>query len=124
MGSTVRSYRSPEDPHRDAVATAAQVVGSLDALMMTAEQLIDLYLNEGPTRGMKNAYAKRMEARYKCVECGSMIPKYEGRYPGKCPECNGTELEDLQNTPRYSENDRRKMNRQMRMVPQDRIGGE
>ena len=102
--------------------------------MMTAEQLIDLYLSEAPTKGMRNAYAKRMEARYKCAECGAVIPKYEGRYPGKCPDCNG-ELEDLQNCPRYSEaytdsdfarirrseRDRRAMNAQMRRIPQDRI---
>lgn len=64
---------------------------------MTAEQLIDLYLQEKPTKGMMNAYVKRTEARYRCSECGSKIPKYEGRYP-KClhgsteiPLLNGTE---------------------------------
>ena len=104
---------------------------------MTAEELIDVYLSEGMTTGLRNAYS-RLEGRFKCDDCGLVMPKYKGRYPGVCPECGGMEFEDLQNSPRYSEanevpdyhnlerkrqqeKDRRAMDAQMRRVPQDRV---
>jgi predicted Zn-ribbon and HTH transcriptional regulator len=43
---------------------------------------------EGLTAGMVNAL-NRSGAKLTCKECGLPIPKYTGRYPGKCPECGG-----------------------------------
>lgn len=85
----------------------------------TAEDVI-----EDITKGMKNAYSK-MENSKVCVSCQLTVPRYPGRYPGKCPGC-GDELEDLQNSPRYSEQSdyNKAWNRQMRLIPKDRIGGE
>lgn len=88
-------------------------------------------VNEGfkITRGMKRAY-ERMNGVKKCPGCGMVVPRYPGRYPSKCPHCGG-KLEDFQNSPRYSENKKRrrtspeqhKIDAQMRRVPKDRISG-
>lgn len=77
------------------------------------------------TRGMKKAYEKLSASRgvRRCPSCDSIIPKYPGKYPSKCPHCKG-ELEDYQNSPVYSENDRNKVSAQMRRIPKDRIGNE
>jgi len=37
------------------------------------------------TRGMANAL-KKQESRVTC-ECGFSVPRYEGRYPNRCPQC-------------------------------------
>lgn len=94
---------------------------------MNAEQLIDAFLQEKMTPGLKKAFGK-MEGKKRCESCGMTIPKYEGRYPKKCPECGGMEFEDLQNQPRYSESvgtpgevDRRKRRAVIRRIPKDRI---
>lgn len=80
-------------------------------------------LEEALTRGMKRAMEKYSNARV-CQKCQVWVPKYPGRYPRSCPEC-GMELEDLQNSPVYSEasgkKDRTATNAKMRRVPQDRI---
>lgn len=44
-------------------------------------------IDEALTNGMKNAL--RVGAKFVCSECGLSVPKYAGRYPGKCPECGG-----------------------------------
>lgn len=91
-------------------------------------------VNEGYkiTRGMKKAYERISSALgvKQCPDCDSIIPRYPGRYPSKCPYCGGT-LEDLQNSPKYSEGKQRrttaefnKVNAQVRRVPKDRIGNE
>lgn len=100
--------------------------------MSPAEQLIERYLEEKLTRGIKNAIERNGGSKA-CVGCSLVIPKYPGRYPQKCPEC-GDEVEDLQNSPRYSEavdsytsrklqqhKDNKARNAKMRRVPQDRI---
>lgn len=91
--------------------------------MRRAEELINRYLDEKLTRGIKNALGKS-GGKKGCPHCKLLVPKYPGRYPNNCPEC-GKELEDLQNAPRYSEGgdwiDWDKWNAQMRRVPQDRI---
>jgi predicted Zn-ribbon and HTH transcriptional regulator len=82
------------------------------------------------TRGMKRAYEK--VGKLVCRKCGMTVPRYPGRYPSRCPDCGG-QLEDLQNSPRYSESrrgrkrenaDRHAWDAQMRRVPKDRIGRE
>ena len=47
------------------------------------EKVIDEALTPGIKRAMANG------AKYQCRECGQPIPRYVGRYPGKCPECRG-----------------------------------
>ena len=44
-------------------------------------------IDEALTKGMKNAMRKG--AKLQCKDCGQAVPKYKGRYPGKCPECKG-----------------------------------
>ena len=46
---------------------------------------------EEPTKGMKNAYNRKVEARTACPECSLAIPVYPGRYPNNCPDC-GTKI--------------------------------
>lgn len=49
--------------------------------------------HEAISRGMLKAYAKRMkeeDIHYTCKDCGFDIPKYGGRYPNSCPECNSS----------------------------------
>lgn len=110
-----------------------------------AERLIDSYLAEKLTRGIRNALEKAGGVKV-CSSCRLMVPRYPGRYPQKCPEC-GDELEDLQNAPTYSESleegwrqkvvdfyiarakeqgldyrdDTHAYNAQMRRIPKDRI---
>jgi hypothetical protein len=43
------------------------------------------------TSGMQKALGKLPGSGYECPECGLLVPKYTGRYPGKCSNC-GTEL--------------------------------
>lgn len=43
------------------------------------------------TMGMQGALSKLPGSGYKCPECGFVVPKYTGRYPGKCSNCD-TEL--------------------------------
>ena len=114
--------------------------------MMTADELIDKYLAEKMTPGARKAYSKLENGGKVCADCRIIVPKYPGRYPQECPAC-GNELEDLQNSPRYSEayddhdgysdslaypidnsdrllqqaKDRRARQAQMRRVSQDRI---
>ena len=38
------------------------------------------------TRGIKKALAA-LPLKGRCPQCGFVIPKYVGRYPGNCPEC-------------------------------------
>jgi hypothetical protein len=49
----------------------------------------DKVIDEALTKGMKNAIKG---PKLKCKECNLPVPKYKGRYPGKCPDCKG-ELE-------------------------------
>jgi len=44
------------------------------------------------TQGMMNAMGRRVTARYRCEECGMVVPVYAGRYPAACPNC-GTPFE-------------------------------
>lgn len=102
-------------------------------MVTIAEQLIAEHsgMVEGfkVTKGMKKAYERLFSSSgvKKCGGCGTVVPRYPGRYPRTCPHCSGA-LEDLQNTPMYSERkkkeqsaDSRKINAQMRRIPQDRI---
>lgn len=68
---------------------------------MKADELIDRYLTERLTRGIRNALERNGGVKV-CVGCSLMVPKYPGRYPQRCPECS-KELEDFQNAPRYFE---------------------
>lgn len=88
---------------------------------MSAKNLILEY-----TIGIRNAL-HRHSPKLVCPSCDFAVPKYPGRYPGKCPEC-GEMLEkyekrkvkeDLQNAPAYSENS--PWDAQMRRIPQDYI---
>ncbi len=58
--------------------------------MNKAEQLIDRYLEQthSVTPGMRNAMTKGGSA-FKCASCSLKIPKYPGKYPSKCPDCDG-----------------------------------
>lgn len=101
---------------------------------MKAEELIDQYLEAKMTPGARRAYGKLENGGKVCAACHIIVPRYPGRYPSTCPGCDG-ELEDLQNSPRYSESeykvltqreiqqmkDRRAMDAQMRRIPQDRV---
>jgi predicted RNA-binding Zn-ribbon protein involved in translation (DUF1610 family) len=53
---------------------------------MKAEQLIDAYIAEAITKGMRNAFSKQ-ENKTTCPECGMAIPRYPGKYPSRCPNC-------------------------------------
>ena len=96
---------------------------------VSVEEIID----EKITHGMKRAMGRYENNRAICIDCNLVIPKYPGRYPSKCVECGG-QLEDLQNSPSYSErhdkvkrygkDDYHASNAQMRRIPQDRVGGE
>jgi len=44
-------------------------------------------MDEALTGGMKRAMTNG--AKYTCGDCGLPIPRYRGRYPTTCPECNG-----------------------------------
>lgn len=97
---------------------------------MTARELINEATKRyGITRGMRRAYERYAIKR--CKTCELTVPKYPGRYVSKCPACGG-EIEDLQNSPVYSEGRRRRkenadrnaLDAQMRRVPKDRIGRE
>jgi hypothetical protein len=57
---------------------------------------------EAMTRGMRNAISKKAYAI--CKACEYPIPKYKGRYPGKCPEC-GEELDLSKNELDLSKNE-------------------
>lgn len=57
-----------------------------------AEKLIEQYLEEQLTRGMRNAYNKMEGNAFICRSCKATVPKYPGRYPSTCPSC-GDELE-------------------------------
>jgi len=39
------------------------------------------------TPGAMKAIAKIAAKRKPCAECGFPLPKYPGRYPSKCPNC-------------------------------------
>ena len=85
-------------------------------------------VDESITKGMRNAYGRLENNVRTCNSCSATIPKYPGRYPDSCPAC-GEKFEDLQSTPRYSEQkrsrDQKNMNRQMRVVsPDTRVGAE
>lgn len=48
---------------------------------------------EAISKGMLKAYARKMkeeDIHYTCKDCGFDIPKYGGRYPNCCPECNAS----------------------------------
>lgn len=44
-------------------------------------------MDEALTTGVKNALA-RGDFKAKCAECGFALPKYPGRYPKCCPNCD------------------------------------
>jgi len=56
---------------------------------VTAVQLFGHAYLESATPGMKNAMKRSLEAKFVCKKCEAPIPKYPGRYPGKCPDCGG-----------------------------------
>ena len=53
------------------------------------EKLIEAIM----TRGLLNAYMRGGSLKAICPKCGTMIPKYVGRY-GKCPYCYTRFLND------------------------------
>ena len=55
------------------------------------------------TKGMANAFSKG-NVKFKCSECGQVIPKYAGRYPKYCPNC-GEELPTLNQATQETESD-------------------
>ena len=58
---------------------------------MKAKELLGVIGEAKVTTGMKNAMSKLDQSGYKCRKCNTSIPRYTGRYPGKCPDC-GTPL--------------------------------
>ncbi len=49
------------------------------------EQLEEMKL----TAGMMKGFAKTANIAKTCDECGFGVPKYSGRYPKHCPNCDG-----------------------------------
>lgn len=103
---------------------------SLNATTTPVQSSKEVYEGHTVTQGMRRAYEKHGGVKC-CKECELLVPKYPGRYPNKCPSC-GAELEDLQNSPKYSEEATARdliqlaqlnirYDPQMRRIPKDRL---
>ncbi len=64
--------------------------------MSKAKELIDKLVENYMTKGINNAHARSRNCKV-CVNCGSHLPVYPGRYPSHCFICGEPyEVEEVQ----------------------------
>lgn len=90
-------FNSEKDMERWVDKNDAEVQGTreLDEKSIPEKTFFNIELStdqfqEAISQGMLRAYSKRMkeeDVHYTCKACETNLPKYQGKYPTKCPKC-------------------------------------